>query len=1128
MSEILDWLKRLNLEQYEQLFLDHCIDLTVLPDLTDQDLEKIGIALGHRRKMLRAITELNHSGFVAQAEDEPERRQLTVMFCDLVDSTALSSRLDPEDMREVLLLYQSACANVIRTYDGYIARFLGDGILAYFGYPSAHEDDAERAVRAGLDIIAAVACIKFNLDVKLRMRIGVATGLVVVGDLIGEGAAEQRAVVGETPSVAARLQALAEPNTVIVGESTRRLLGELFELKHLGLCELKGISEKVSAWTVEGLKTFDNRFEAVHALRLTDLVGREREIRLLLEQKNIAWQGQGRTVLVSGDPGVGKSRIIAEVNQRVAAEAHVTMRYQCSPYHSNSALYPFITHLERAADIRQDDSPEQRLEKLESTLVDIGDISTSRPLLASMLSIPTMDRYQPHGLSPAQQRHQTFAALLEQLVAVASNQAVLLIFEDAHWADATSIELLGLIIERIGRLPVFAVITFRSEFKPPWPATSTMTLRRLPPHDIQAMIGQIAKGRKLPREVLEQIIKKTDGIPLFVEEFTKALLQADILVENADGFELNGVLTTVLIPSTLQDSLMARLDRLASVKEIAQIAAVIGREFSYVLLNSVVRHDDVKLKAGLAQLEDAELVFRRGESTEAIYSFKHALVRDAAYESLLKSRRQVLHRQIAEALRDQFAKIAAAEPEVLAHHFTQAGQTETAIEWWDRAGQRSMDRSAYNEAIANLRMALELAEELSDSPARRLLRLGLQTNYGRALLYGRGHGSPETTIAFIRARELAARVEDAAERFLAYYGIWVGSLVRAELASMQEIAQAFLTDAQRYPESPEAGFAHRAFGTTSWFRGDYVAARVHLEQALTAFECQRDYPLTSGYGYEPRIMVMLNLAPVLLPLGDVDRAAGLIQEAVDRAHEGGHIPTIAISHYYACLMAAICRNPDGAIPHAEALVSLASKHALPHGIARGKFLLGWARLCAGDLRGKSMLYEGLDLLREMNLRSFGPFNGTLLAELEAKMGRIDDGLATLDIELASVETTGERWFHAEMYRVRGVLLQQSQASNVAASEAAFLRAIDIAKDQQTRTFELRAAISLAKLYTSTGRKQAARVLIESAIADSYNQLKLPELSEANGFLQLLDSQPERADVPAQQIRQGFLQGSQEL
>jgi class 3 adenylate cyclase/tetratricopeptide (TPR) repeat protein len=1128
MNQIVDWLERLNLEQYEQLFLDHCIDLNVLPDLTDQDLEKIGIPLGHRRKMVRAIAELKHSGFVAQADDEPERRQLTVMFCDLVDSTALSSRLDPEDMREVLLLYQSACANVIRAYDGYLARFLGDGILAYFGYPSAHEDDAERAVRAGLDIIAAVGCIKFDLDVKVRMRIGVATGLVVVGDLIGEGAAEQRAVVGETPNVAARLQALAEPNTVIVGESTRRLLGQLFELKHLGLRELKGIPEKVSAWTVEGLKMFDNRFEAIHALRLTDLVGREREIRLLLEQKDIAWQGQGRTVLVSGDPGVGKSRIAAEVNRRVATEAHVTMRYQCSPYHSNSALYPFITHLERAADIRQDDTPEQRLEKLETTLVNVGDISTARPLLASMLSIPTMDRYQPHGLSPAQQRHQTFAALLEQLVGVADDQAVLFIFEDAHWADATSIELLGLIIERIRRLPVFAIITYRSEFKPPWPATSTMALSRLPPHDIQAMIGQIANGRKLPDEVLEQIIRKTDGIPLFVEEFTKALLQADILVENADGFELSGTLATVSIPATLQDSLMARLDRLASVKEIAQIGAVIGREFSYVLLNSVVRHDEAKLKAGLAQLEDAELVFRRGESTEAIYSFKHALVRDAAYESLLRSRRQVLHRQIAEALRDQFAKLAAAEPEVLAHHFTQAGQTETAIEWWDRAGQRSMDRSAYSEAIANLRMALGLAEELSDSPARRLLRLGLQTNYGRALLYGRGHGCPETTIAFIRARELAARVEDATERFLAYYGIWVGSLVRAELASMQEIAQAFLADAQRYPESPEAGFAHRAFGTTCWFRGDYVEARVHLERALAAFECHRAYPLTSVYGYEPKIMVMLNLAPVLLPLGDVERATDLIQEAVHRAHEGGHIPTIAISHYYACLLAALCRNPGGALPHAEALVGLASKHALQHGIARGKFLLGWARLCTGDLRGKSVLYEGMDLLREMNLRSFAPFNGTLLAELEAKMGRVDDGLATLDIELANVETTGERWFHAEMYRVRGVLLQQSKVSNVAASEAAFLRAIDIAKDQQTRTFELRASISLAKLYKSTGRKQAARVLIESAIVDPYNQLELPELSEASGFLQLLDSQPERAEIPAHEVRQGFLQDSQEL
>ena len=764
--------------------------MNVLPDLTDQDLEKIGIPLGHRRKMVRAIADAKHSRFVAQADDEPERRQLTVMFCDLVGSTALSSRLDPEDMRQVLLHYQSACASVIRTYEGYVARFLGDGILAYFGYPGAHEDDAERAVRAGLEIIAAVGSIKFDLDVKLHTRIGVATGLVVVGDLIGEGAAEQRAVVGETPNIAARLQALAEPDTVIVGESTRHLLGELFELRHLGQCELKGISEKVNAWAVDGLKMFDNRFEAVRASRLTGFVNRESEIGLLLEQKNLAWQGKGGTVIISGDAGVGKSRVAAEVSQRVATEAHTTLRYQCSPYHSNSALYPFITQLERAADIRQHDSPEQRLKKLETTLVNVGDISTSRLLLASMLSIPTMDRYHPHGLSPAQQRHQTFAALLEQLVGLANNQAVLFIFEDAHWADATSIELLGLMIERIRRLPVFAIITVRSEFEPPWPAASTLTLPRLGPQHVHVMIGQIADRRKLPTEVVEQITSKTDGIPLFIEEFTKAVLQADILRGSPDGGGPGGALATMSIPATLQDSLMARLDRLAAVKEIAQIGAVIGREFSYALLNAVVSYDETKLKSGLAQLENAELVFRRGESTEAIYTFKHALVRDAAYESLLRSRRQILHGQIAEALRDQFATIAAAQPEVLAHHFTQAGQTETAIEWWGRAGRRAMDKSAYNEAIANLRRGLELAEELSDSPARRLVRLRLQTSYGRALLYGRGHGSPETTIAFIRARELAGRVEDAAERFLAYYGIWVGSLGRAELASMLDIAQA--------------------------------------------------------------------------------------------------------------------------------------------------------------------------------------------------------------------------------------------------------------------------------------------------------------------------------------------------
>jgi class 3 adenylate cyclase/predicted ATPase/energy-coupling factor transporter ATP-binding protein EcfA2 len=1115
--DLAGWLRSLGLERYEEAFRKNEIDEAVLPNLTAEDLKDLGVsAVGHRRKLLDAIaalrTEANAKARLPDAvqitdrtaKEIAERRHLTVMICDLVGSTALSARLDPEDMRAVIDAYHAACARITRTYDGFLAEFRGDGILAYFGYPRAHEDDAERTVRAGLDIISAVARLETRAVETLAVRIGIATGLVVVGDPSGEGALREHALVGDTPNLAARLQALAEPGTIVIAASTRRLLGDLFRLRDLGRHEVKGIAEPVATWAVEGVSASESRFEAVRAAGLTDLIGREDELGFLQERQCLAWKGEGQIVLITGEPGMGKSRLAAALAERIAGKSHTRLRYQCSPYHTNSALRPFIDQLERAAGFTADDTSEQRLDKLEALL----GAGTSRfagvaPLFAALLSIPFGERYPPLALIPTQQRRRTLAALLDQFESLARPQPILLLFEDAHWADATSLELLDLTVERVRRLPVLALFTSRPEFEPPWvglPNVSTLTLGRLDRNAVESMVTRVTGGRMPPPEVMKQIVDKTDGNPLFVEELTKAVLESGILVEDAERYRLDGPLPPLAIPATLQDSLMARLDRLAPVKEIGQIGAVIGREFSYALLRVLVQRDATALNNALGQLEQAGLVFRRGEPPEAVYSFKHALVQEVAYENLLKSRRQVLHRRVAEALRDRFPTLAEIQPEVVAHHFTQAGLSEAAIEWWIKAGDRALDRCANQEAIAHLEKAISLAEGLADGPGQRVLRLRLQTTYGHALLHGRGHSHPQTIAAFARARELAAGVEDSAARFSAYYGMWMVSLVRADLTPMREVAIASLDDVRRSPVLPTAGRALHVFGVTCWFEGDYAGARTHLEQALTAYEQERQ--LAPRFGFEDRVVSTGWLAMVLWPLGEVEQAVRLLESALNIARQTRHFPTIAWAHAYACRFAGICRKPGRVRAHAEELVGLAREHGLPMRLADSSFYAGWADWCAGDRAGETRMREGLALWNEMDYRLFAPLTGVLLAEREADAGRVEVALAILDAQVVSIEQTGERWFEAEVHRARGEVLTRRQRPDVAAAEAAFLHSIEIARRQGTRTFELRAALSLAKLCRTIGHGQVGCDLLAPGLAGFKPGSELPEVEEAQRLLSL--------------------------
>jgi class 3 adenylate cyclase/ABC-type transport system involved in cytochrome c biogenesis ATPase subunit len=763
------WLRSLGLGQYEALFRTNEIDADILPELTEVDFEKLGVPLGHRKRLLRAISGLTAVETSAEpsastgAKPEPaaERRQLTVMFCDLVGSTALSARLDPEDLRGIIGAYHRGVTEIVEGFGGFVARYMGDGVLVYFGYPRAHEDDAERATRCGLALVDWVP--QLDQVEEFQARVGIATGLVVVG-----GEVVEHDVAGDTPNLAARLQALAEPGQIVIAGATRRLIGDLFRLTDLGPQTAKGFAEPIEAFAVEDVAVTESRFEAARR-GLTDLVGRAAESVLLRNRLRAAWSGAGQIILLSGEAGIGKSRLAAQLAAEVANEPHTRLRYQCSPYHRDSVLHPFVVQLGRAARLTAEDAPETQLNKLEAILAPAR-IAETAPLFASLLSIPTDGRYPPLALSAAQQRRLTLAALLDQLEALARQKPVLMLFEDVHWADATSLEVLDLTVERVRALPVLALFTFRPEYEAPWTGLSHVTsiaLERLAPAEVETLAEHVA-GRPLPPEVTAQIVAKTDGVPLFVEELTKTVLEGGLLVAGPQGWRLDGPLPPFAIPATLQDSLAARLDRLAPVKEIAQIGAAIGREFSYPLLRAVAGRDESALRAALAQLEEAELLLRSGAPPDAHYTFKHALVQDTAYETLLRSRRHILHRQIADALCGEFAAVAAAEPELVAHHLTQAGRDEPAVEWWGKAGDQALRRSAFKEAASHLGKAIELADKLAataPSVAPVSNRLRLQTSLGIALIWAKGHYAPETAAAFARARELANRVEDASERF---------------------------------------------------------------------------------------------------------------------------------------------------------------------------------------------------------------------------------------------------------------------------------------------------------------------------------------------------------------------------
>jgi class 3 adenylate cyclase/predicted ATPase len=1047
-----------------------------------------------------------------RTEGTAERRQLTVMFCDLVGSTELSARLDPEDMREIIGAYHRCCAEQIAKAAGFVAKYMGDGVLAYFGYPQAHEDDAEQAVRAGLELITTVARLKTRMT--LQTRVGIATGLVVVGDLIGSGEAQERGVVGETPNLAARLQGIAEPNMVVIAEGTRKLLGNLFELQDLGSRDLKGIAGPVQAWAALRPSTVQSRFEALHASGLTNLVGREEELELLLRRWERAKTGEGQVVLLSGEPGIGKSRLTAALLDRLAAEAHTRLRYFCSPQHTDSALYPIIGQIERAAGFAHDDEPQTRLDKLEAVLAQTSTSIQDTALFAEMLSLPNVGRYPALELPPQQRRQRTLEALTTQLTELASRRPVLEIFEDVHWIDPTSLEALGLTVDRVKTLPVLLIVTFRPEFVAPWVGQShvtSLTLNRLGEREVATIVARLVGDKGLPGDVVAEIVERTDGVPLFVEEMTKAVLEA----ESEDAARRTVVAVpspTLAVPASLHASLMARLDRLGAAKEVAQIGAAIGRGFSHALLASVVRKPEADLGLALDRLLEAGLLFRQGVPPHATYLFKHALVQDAAYGTLLREPRRSLHARIAETLQAQFAETAESQPELLARHCTEAGLTEKAAELWGKAGQRSLARSALVEAVAQLTRALDQIAALPGTAALRREQIKLQVALANASMHTKGYAAPQTKAALNQARlyieraeALGEPLEDPLVLFSVLYGFWVANYVALDGDVCRDLAAQFLALAEKQGATVPLMIGHRLMGTSLVVTGDIAEGREHLDRAIALYDPAEHRPLATRFGQDVRIAILSYRSWALWLLGYPEAALEDTAHALKNAREIGQAATLMYALSHAAIPFTLCGNHAAAAAQAQELVSLAEEKGSllfwkTHGMMnQGSVLALTAR--ASD--ATKMLISGIAAYRTTGATIWMPFYLPHLARAHAERGQFEEAWHCIAEATTAVETTEEKWCEADIHRTAGEIELMSPEPDATKAEAHFERAVAIAREQKAKSWELRAATSLARLWRDQGKRTEARDLLAPIYGWFTEGFDTPDLKEAKALLEEL-------------------------
>jgi class 3 adenylate cyclase/tetratricopeptide (TPR) repeat protein len=1055
MSDLRDWLRSNKFEQYAEIFEANDIDLDILPELSERDLEQLGVSMGNRRRLRKALAERDAQPAGPSAADAPgdaERRQVTVLFCDMVGSTALSGTIDPELLGALIRRYQDAVAGAIGRFGGFVAKFMGDGVLAYFGFPRAFEDAAERAVRAAINILAEVAGIELPDGTRVQARVGIATGLVVVGEIVGSGAAQERAIVGETPNLAARLQALAAPDTILLSEATQNLLGGLFELELTGEHALKGFARPVPVWRVVGEAVVESRFAASRTGRDLPMVGRAHEMGLLLDRWRLARGGEGQIVTVIGEAGIGKSRAIEALRAALAGEPHARIHLQGSPYYSDSALFPIIKHLSRAAHFVAADSAAVRIEKLRAAFAPrVASDAAALPLLAELLSIPADGLAPLPSLTPAQRKAATIALLVDEIVRRGETEPVLLVLEDAHWVDATTLELMTQLADSIGSARLLAVATARPDFTPPWqtrPHSTLLTLGRLGRADCARLVAGVAAD--LSAETVAVILDKTDGIPLFAEELTRSM------VESAGE-------AAATVPATLKDSLMARLDRLGPAREVVQIAAVVGRQFPFAILDAVVPRGGAALEAALTDLVAAGILLPEGRGLERGFSFKHALLRDAAYDSLLLTRRREWHERTARAVEQRFPELAASEPEVLAYHFAEAGLPAPACDYRMRAGDRAASRSAYQEAVAHFSAGLKAAETLPASAERTRRQLDFLLKLGPALIVARGMGSPEVEDAYRRAAEMGEATGDEPATFKAKWGLWLNANIRRKTALARDRADELLALAQRSGDSDLMLEAYHCRWSTAFFRGDVAATLKDCRIGIATYDIARHRHLGHAFGgHDPGVCAEVCGVMALQMAGDKTDAEQGAARGLALAEALDHPNTLA----HALHNIAICHQLAGDRDAVHAAASRGAALVLKFGLMqwRANCLLhtAWATAVGDGIADAARLVDA----EIASATASGPlpqyFIG-LAAEVLLGAGRAADALAHLDRAIAGIDEPGVGFYVPEIYRLRGECLLALGRGNKDEARRAFATARDSARRQGAVIFERRAEASLAEV-----------------------------------------------------------------